>query len=596
MKASEYDDKKLRSERISTPGTNERQDAYLYGHPQGRKKRYRSPAEFFPHVLWLVTDTSGDPNNCSCKLCSPEELESDKIKEVKPELPVKVEPIKALPRPTPKSTPSSTSIARKPQPQTIGKATPLSRQRCLEQKQDQRYNEFHYRPGELVWFCKGQAWGIGVLIDRQHNPQTNARTYFVQPLTHQQEPSKITALPQDQVRNWLAWSPPPLTHSALNPSAANNNRVLTFSDIDWSTVIGGQYGRGDPTVDSSILAAKLVETTYTLIDRIDARPSPAHPTRTRYDQYFNCLYFGGEKIWLGDPLRLRTSVSSAPIVPDIFVLGAIIEKATAGGEAKGEVALVGDIYTLHPSTPLTAASSSTTSANLPPRVLADLRDRNKLTSKCADASKRNCTWLLTSSSVTLNLGDIKGRWYESTLFTPILDPAAYASGKAKGELLDAGLFMNGQGDCNRDPGAPSSAFRAADTKVAKREHAFGRSVPGSFKILNGLDDGKSYNLDGKSYNLDAMSRTGQLGRTPTPVQQQQQLAAASLAQQAMQAQQQAQEAQQQTWQQQQQQVQQGHQQQLQQQQYPDTSMQIDDGFGDGGVGGAFDQYMQFDES
>jgi hypothetical protein len=53
-------------------GGLDRQDAYLYGHPQGRKKRYRSPADFFPHALWLATDKEGDPRNCSCKICSPD--------------------------------------------------------------------------------------------------------------------------------------------------------------------------------------------------------------------------------------------------------------------------------------------------------------------------------------------------------------------------------------------------------------------------------------------------------------------------------------------------------------------------------------------
>ena len=52
-------------------GVYERQDAYLYGHPQGRKKRYRSPADFFHHVLFLVADTN-DRMDCSCKICSPE--------------------------------------------------------------------------------------------------------------------------------------------------------------------------------------------------------------------------------------------------------------------------------------------------------------------------------------------------------------------------------------------------------------------------------------------------------------------------------------------------------------------------------------------
>jgi hypothetical protein len=57
-------------------GGNDRQDAYLYGHPTGRRKRFRSPADFFPHLLWLTTDESGDPDNCGCKICSPEDLDT----------------------------------------------------------------------------------------------------------------------------------------------------------------------------------------------------------------------------------------------------------------------------------------------------------------------------------------------------------------------------------------------------------------------------------------------------------------------------------------------------------------------------------------
>lgn len=52
-------------------GGMERQDAYLYGHPQGRKKRYRSPTEFFEHFLWLVADDPKAPTPCQCKICLP---------------------------------------------------------------------------------------------------------------------------------------------------------------------------------------------------------------------------------------------------------------------------------------------------------------------------------------------------------------------------------------------------------------------------------------------------------------------------------------------------------------------------------------------
>lgn len=68
-------------------GVYERQDAYLYGHPDGRKKRYRSPADYFPHMLWLCTDPEGDPRNCSCKVCSPDGDEEPAAEE-----PMKIEP------------------------------------------------------------------------------------------------------------------------------------------------------------------------------------------------------------------------------------------------------------------------------------------------------------------------------------------------------------------------------------------------------------------------------------------------------------------------------------------------------------------------
>jgi hypothetical protein len=90
-----------KAEKKHAGGEFERQDAYLYGHPQGRKKRFRSPAEFFPHLLWLASDKEDDPINCSCKICSPEE-KGDVAEEPVREQPVKVEaPIKKEMKPIP---------------------------------------------------------------------------------------------------------------------------------------------------------------------------------------------------------------------------------------------------------------------------------------------------------------------------------------------------------------------------------------------------------------------------------------------------------------------------------------------------------------
>jgi len=63
---------------------NGRRDRYLRGEADGllafqclpnqplgsrHVNRFRSPAEFAPHALWLLTDASLDPSNCRCKYC-----------------------------------------------------------------------------------------------------------------------------------------------------------------------------------------------------------------------------------------------------------------------------------------------------------------------------------------------------------------------------------------------------------------------------------------------------------------------------------------------------------------------------------------------
>ncbi|KAK9449596.1 uncharacterized protein V1518DRAFT_405441 [Limtongia smithiae] len=48
-------------------GGRMRADVYMYGHPSGG--RFRSPNEFIPHLLWLLSDITRNRNNCACYLC-----------------------------------------------------------------------------------------------------------------------------------------------------------------------------------------------------------------------------------------------------------------------------------------------------------------------------------------------------------------------------------------------------------------------------------------------------------------------------------------------------------------------------------------------
>ncbi|KAL8872771.1 MAG: hypothetical protein Q9174_001662, partial [Haloplaca sp. 1 TL-2023] len=259
--------RKLGGMLIREVGGQDQADAYLYGHPHGRKKRYRSPGDFFPHLLWLATDENGDPDNCSCKFCAPDDLQVfEKPEKVKAPVPVKKDepPKKDI------SVSKSTSIATKPMvvvplrsesqdknmPMTkppLSKPAPsptvapaaarqsgppqltptlLAKAKKFEQDEDAEWMRYIFRPGELAWFNRGNAWGLSVILKRKlvrDIHQHDHAKYLVQPLSHPfQHPQTKVIESEDGLRPWLAWSPPSPTHQGLAAAAG-----LTYSTVDW---------------------------------------------------------------------------------------------------------------------------------------------------------------------------------------------------------------------------------------------------------------------------------------------------------------------------------------------------------------------------
>lgn len=496
-KAADAQGRDLKATKNHAAGSNERQDAYLYGHPLGRRKRYRSPAEFFPHLLWLCTDESGDVDNCSCKLCCPEEIEAPT--KVPTKIPAKA-PAKEAPRlktaaeaieaskqaakaaTQAKAARAAAAVTPKSVIPVSMQPTALPRFKSIEQKLDAQPNKFVYRTGEIVWFARSTAWGLGVVIKRE----ANQILYRVQPLSHPFGHPQLLSCEQSQLRPWLAWSPPPCTCEQLNPSAANGNRVFTFDLVDWSSMLQGRYGSGDPEVDGSILAAKAVEMTFTPFDTSATLSMETH---------YNGIYIGAEKIWVGDALRLR----HGNFPTDIMVLHDIIEYPNKLDTQRPRMVFVGDTY-CYRIAQLEPQAVPADDLHLPSRVREDVQFRNKITSTNPEPNRRFTSfWRLNRKSDRIGIADIKGRWYESSALLPILDPQGFAKSRANGDVQDAGLFMNGQGDCNKPPtGTPgaqrgkdgSSQSRPADLKFLKREEAFGKAVPSSMRISRGLDEPK----------------------------------------------------------------------------------------------------------
>ena len=521
------------------------EDYYLYGYPLGHKKRFKSAVDFFPHLLWLAQGTSNQRTDCECKQCSPEwvqnvptvagksgfvpkteltALQKDTpavLRDtVKPQVVIKQRSMsqdsnklsKAVPKsqpPTPKVPPPATkgpapapapavkavppaskmaSAPSKtvPQPANVSAArtpvavptliapTPLPSAKSLEQDQDAQYGKYIYRPGELTWFNRGSAWGLSVIVKREMvkdppRPQEHPR-YLVQPLSHPfSHPGTKIVTSEDDLRPWLAWSAPGPTHQAL----ATSNR--TYNDIDWRSVVDGRYGVGDAEVDGSIYAAKMIDDSFTLIDPL------SNNTTTTGERSYNGIYFGGEKLWVGEPVRLRVGNGH-----DVMITHQIIEKLKQNSTSttSASVHIVGDVYR-YTTIPYTVGQEPAENPNLPMRLRQDLNYRNRV----SIASKRIISyWKIIQAASRLGITDIKGRWYESSILLPILHGReAFNQDVNRGEISDVGTWINGRGDANSAPGK-------AGKRCTDRLEAFGAAVPPGTKISRGFDGPADENL------------------------------------------------------------------------------------------------------
>ncbi|KAL1617773.1 hypothetical protein SLS56_010837 [Neofusicoccum ribis] len=399
-RAHDGDPQSRKASKNHAGGGHDRQDAYLYGHPMGRKKRYRSPADFFPHLLWLATDKDGDPNNCSCK-----------------------------------------------------------------------YHTLLFRPGEVVWVSRGEAWGLGVLIRRFIKKIANnqiERHYVVQPLSHPldfQTPVHLSN--ENLLRPWLAWSPPPLTFGQLQ-----NRAGVTYDSVDWQVIASGHYGNGNPEVDASILAAKSVDNTYTPFKLLNnSRPGPSMEERR-----WAGIYLGAEKIWVGEPVRIQMDMAGINL--PILIVVDIVERVQQG---RSTITVFGDLYTFIGNIPSNTPVPSTD--HLPPRMVLDLRYRNQVSGKTG----RQGTWKLLRPMHGVPIEHVKGRWYESSVLLPIvLGDKDYDNTIRSGNLDDASHWLNARNDSNKATDG-KAATPALGIRQPERRDALGRSVPTSTHISDSLD-------------------------------------------------------------------------------------------------------------
>ena len=334
-----------------------------------------------------------------------------------------------------------------------------------------------YRPGEVVWFRRVQAWGLGVILRRW---RTNHVNYTVQPLTFPGGPSiSVIKTSEYDIRPWLAWSVPAFTHTGLNTIA----ELPRFDTIDWNALRSGAYGKGgDLEVDGSILAAKSVDSTFTPFGQIQTvEPEPGVT-----DSYYQGIFLGGEKVWVGEPVRLA-AVTGTDILVVRSIVGQRKTAAMTGQIIQQSTFLVGDMYSLvniqhnDPNIPTPAAPSM--NPHLPERLTQDLAYRN---SHSIRVKRIASYWKLVQTNRRVELSSVKGRWYEASILLPILqEKEAYDNMAARGDIQEASLWMNSRGDCqnaNRPPNAPKVGSQ--NIRKPTRREAIGHAIPVNAEIVD----------------------------------------------------------------------------------------------------------------
>jgi len=374
----------------------------------------------------------------------------------------------------------------------------------MEQALDTEPGKFLFRVGELVWFQRsGTAYGLGVILKRVLQPGSDSFKYVVQPLSYPNHNHEGVTVPENFIKPWLAFSPPPMTHQMLN-----NFTKLPYEQISWSEVLNGRYGTGEAEVDASIFAARDLDRSYTPFEPLpkDAVSSNIPTGVVAY----NGIFIGGEKIWRGDAVRLRSSNPQTAHLPEILVVTDILEQ-NRGPTLPPRPYLMGDRYVCQPqrvpphAAAIAASSPPSTPGGtpvprwmpprnmaLPSRVAEDLIFRNKLSipkksfyhtwtplsppapAPAPGQRQGPSTTANESARTRLPLHEVRGRWYESQRMLPLIDANALPQQMEKGTVADVGPSLNGRGDATS--AHTGEGKELGGTRMGSRIRTLGQSV------------------------------------------------------------------------------------------------------------------------
>lgn len=477
----------------SGSGATERTLFALYGHPLGPTYKYRSPGEFGPHLLWLMSP-SQDRNDCSCEFCDrliKRILEGSAVQPVRqaaPAAPKISQPVAQKPRPVqPVSQPQvkTQPQVQQQQPTPARPQQPVQQQQPAQQSvqpqqqaqpqaqqvqlptlpptqtqtqnllattvstrpvwpflgQTNRNNTF--RLGEMVWF-KHAAWRIGVIYEIVPKNQQTAsgeagddQYYFrIAQLGHAVLNLPNVVKESGDMRPFLTFSVP-----ASQADLAGQS----FASIDWLNLVTQRRQNPDPAtvqrdlqvlgLEASKMAARTINNSFSVFNRLD-EPQPDLGYNVRA---YGGLFFGAELINLNDPVRVKPpNYADTTRDPDGKKKTAVMLVKRILLDANNRLIFRGPVYLLirQPLATQTAGEHQDT------LLAEEVSFRNSLITE-ADAASGRWTWFqVESAAAERTEKESYGRFYLSHTLLRTINPTEYQQALAARQLKEPTAWVN----------------------------------------------------------------------------------------------------------------------------------------------------------